>query len=192
MKFRVESMNDEALIKLFREGEQWAFGVLYQRYTGPVMNKIRSRVKVREDAEDLFHDFMLHLSEKLLCTYQEKGQFKCWLYRILNNYICSYFRKKKQILVELNVETYDGLFCEDDPDFIRFKEKRLLCLHEFLMSLPEKTQLLLSVRYWHGKTYKEVAECMNINYPTVVSRIRVLQKKIIIYMEERGCDHYEF
>lgn len=182
---------DEVLIELFCNGEKTAFDVLYKRYSNVVLETIRSKVKVKEEAEDLFHDFMLHLSYKLRNSYREKGQFKSWLFKSLNNYMCSYFRKKKQIFVDINLELSNQSFYEDDSEYMQLKEKILGYLQEFLRTLPESSLMLLKMRYWEGISYKEISRRTNIKYPTIVSMVRTIQKKLISFMEDRGCTRFD-
>lgn len=182
---------DEVLIGLFCSGKKSAFDVLYKRYSNVVVETIRNKVRVKEEAEDLFHDFMLHLSYKLQYSYREKGQFKSWLLRSLNNYICSYFRKKKQIFVDLNLESYNQSLYEDDSEYMQLKEKMLICLEEFLKTLPESSLKLLRMRYWEGISYKEISRRTHIKYPTIVSMIRTIHKKLISFMEERGYTRFD-
>lgn len=80
---------------------------------------------------------------------------------------------------------------EDDSEYMQLKEKILGYLQEFLRTLPESSLMLLKMRYWEGISYKEISRRTNIKYPTIVSMVRTIQKKLISFMEDRGCTRFD-
>jgi RNA polymerase sigma-70 factor, ECF subfamily len=88
----VPEINDEAALSLAAQGDQQAFGVLYERYVGRIYNYIYYRTGNIYDAEDLtarvFFRAMHHIGK-----YNDRGlPISAWLYRIAHNLVANWHR----------------------------------------------------------------------------------------------------
>jgi RNA polymerase sigma-70 factor (ECF subfamily) len=85
-------LSDDVVLQQAIQGEQEAFGLLYERYVERIYSYIFYRTGNTYDAEDLtekvFFRAMHHIS-----TYRNQGlPFSAWLYRIAHNLVANWHR----------------------------------------------------------------------------------------------------
>ena len=88
----VPEISDETALKLAAQGDQEAFGVLYERYVGRIYSYIYYRTGNQHDAEDLtarvFFRALRHVE-----NYKDRGlPLSAWLYRIAHNLVANWHR----------------------------------------------------------------------------------------------------
>ncbi len=70
------------------------------------------------------------------------------------------------------------------------EEQNRRLVHEAIQSLPEKYQLILSLRDIQGFSYGEIADILNVSPGTVDSRLhrarKNLRKKIGLFLIQKG------
>jgi hypothetical protein len=94
-RYRVRSVpesKDETSLLLAAQGDEEAFGALYERYVGRIYNYIYYRTGNQHDAEDLtarvFFRALRHIEH-----YTDRGlPFSAWLYRIAHNLVANWHR----------------------------------------------------------------------------------------------------
>ncbi len=74
----------------------------YESYIAPIFRFVYFKVRNYHDAEDLTQTVFLK-AWKNLSRYKEKNQFLSWLYAIARNTVIDYWKKKKEI--SLDIET---------------------------------------------------------------------------------------
>jgi len=91
-------MKDElALIEAFRDGDDFAFVSLYNRYKGPVYTFYARMMLNRELAQDAMQEAFLRVYEnrrRLLKT----AAFRAWLFSIARNQCLSMLRSRKRYI----------------------------------------------------------------------------------------------
>lgn len=161
-----EILNDLVYIEKVNSGDTEAFGVLYERYHDPIEKYVRSRVRSREDTEDLTEETFLKALENMP-TYQPIAPFSSWLYRIAHNRIIDFSRKRKHELVlrelfpvEENTltETYEMFI----PGLSLEKTELITEVQEAIASLPPKTVTLIRQYYLEELSSTQVAETLGI------------------------------
>lgn len=93
---------DEALLVLVREGDREALGMLFVRYSRPVLTVGRKLLRNRAEAEDLVHDVFLSVLDKAHQFDPRKGSARAWLARI------AYHRAIERRRSLLRGHFYDG------------------------------------------------------------------------------------
>ena len=88
------------------EGDNEAFGILYDRYIGRIYNYIYYRTGNQHDAEDLTSRVFTR-AIKHIPHYEDRGlPFSAWLYRIAHNLVANFHRdNSRRQIVELD-ESY--------------------------------------------------------------------------------------
>jgi len=100
--------SDDDLMSRYRDGEDEAFKILYQRYEKPVFSFIYRVVMNAADAEDLCQETFYRLA-KGKEKYKTQGNFKTWLLRIALNLSRDRLRRKKiRALVSLERQFYSN------------------------------------------------------------------------------------
>lgn len=142
----MENGEDEVLARA-AQGDQEAFGLLYERYVGRIYNYIYYRTGNIYDAEDLtervFVRAMRHIS-----TYRNRGlPFSAWLYRIAHNLVANWHRdnsRRKEIpLDESMVHHHSGEHPEAELLIAEESERLVRVIH----CLPAERQQLLILKF---------------------------------------------
>ena len=186
-------MKEQSLVKRTLDGEQEAFGVLVNRYQRKVFNLAYSMTRNRETADDLAQDIFI----KAYCAlknFKFRSEFGTWLYRIAVNHIKDYLRSGGRVrMVPFEDQVKDESDQEEETVIIEHDqetEQRRKIVHEGIRTLPEKYQIILSLRDIQGFSYKEISQILRLSAGTVDSRLhrarKMLKNNISPFFSLRG------
>jgi len=189
-------MEENRLVELSKQGDEEAFGVLVKKYKTKVFNLAYSFTKDRETADDLAQEVFIKVYYALE-RFKFKSGFGTWIYRIAVNHFKDYLRKhRKERHVSLEALGREPSLPDDE---IKKKEKaqeaadRKKLLYQALRSLPEKHQVILTLRDIQGHSYEEIADILKLSPGTVDSRLhrarKILRKKIAPFLSQEGGNH---
>jgi RNA polymerase sigma-70 factor (ECF subfamily) len=191
-------MEENRLVERSRQRDEEAFGVLVQKYKTKVFNLAYSFTRDRETADDLAQEVFIKVYYALE-KFKFQSGFGTWLYRIAINHFKDYLRKhgkERHVSIEtLGREVSSSL----SEDMIKKKERaqeaadRKKLLYQALRSLPEKHQVILTLRDIQGHSYEEIASILKLSAGTVDSRLhrarKMLRKKIAPFLSQEGGNH---
>lgn len=151
------------------------FEVLYNKYYEPIFRFIFQRMDDKEMAYDITSQVFLKALTNLK-KYQYRGvPFSSWLYRIALSEINQFFRDKKAERT-VNVDTTDIKDMVDilEEDFLEEYKPKLV---NAIATLDEESLLLIEMRFFEKRAFKEIAEILNITENNAkVKTYRVLDK----------------
>lgn len=156
----VQELSDEIALKLAAQGDQEAFGVLYERYVGRIYSYIYYRTGNQHDAEDLtarvFFRAMRHVG-----NYKDRGlPLSAWLYRIAHNLVANWHRdnsRRKEIpLEEIILVRHSG----ELPEAVLIETEEKENLFKVIHRLPEDRQLLLILKFVEHLSNAEIGQVM--------------------------------
>jgi RNA polymerase sigma factor (sigma-70 family) len=144
---------------------------------------IRNRVREEEEAEDIFQDVMIELTQSYRMM-QPIEKMAAWLFRVARNKITDNYRKKRPVLLD-DQFSYRGND-EDEPlyiqDLIKSSGKspdsdfdRALiydAIEMALEELPPEQRVVFVQHELEGKSFKEMAEETGLSQNTLLSRKR--------------------
>ncbi|MEJ2757418.1 MAG: sigma-70 family RNA polymerase sigma factor [Anaerolineales bacterium] len=170
-------------------GDEEAFGDLYERYLEPIYRYVYYRVPTPEEAEDLTETIFLRAWETLVMKKNTKIEnFKAWIYRIAHNLTVDFHRKKKPIQME---SSQMGATIQPDspnPEIEVQKKLSEQSLNKAIEKLEETFQNVIVLRFFNKLSHAETAEVLGIKEGNVrVIQYRAL-KKLQTYLNE---DNYE-
>jgi RNA polymerase sigma factor (sigma-70 family) len=160
------------------------------KYGIQLLNFIRGKVEVLEDAEDIVQDVWYQYSR--LSNLDEIENISAWLYKVARNKITDKYRRKKSESFEDYVyhnedgELYlrDILLSDDreDAETAQFKKRFWIELQNALKELPPLQQLVFIENEIEGKTLRRIAAEQQENIKTIISRkayaVKHLRKKL--------------
>ena len=142
------------------EGDNEAFGILYDRYIGRIYNYIYYRTGNQHDAEDLTSRVFTR-AIKHIPNYEDRGlPFSAWLYRIAHNLVANFHRdNSRRQIVELD-ESYRLPSNLEHPEVKVERTQQEQALMELVSSLPEDRQQLLILKFVDHFSNAEIGEIM--------------------------------
>lgn len=146
---------------------------LYRDYYPKVLSYIRSRVQ-NDSAEDIASDVFLKIYEKLDSFDESKSSLSTWIFTITRNTLTDHYRTRR-VFSEIpeTVETTDSV--EDDI----CNAEMLSVLTKALSDMDERQRDIIILRYYDGKTLREIADEMGISY----AYVKVLQNKAFAFLK---------
>ena len=153
-------LSDREILVDASDGDQEAFGMLYERYVGKIYNYVYYRTGNQHDAEDLtarvFYRAMRHI-----VNYQDRGlPFSAWLYRIAHNLVANWHRdnsRKKEIPLDTTLAVKK---VSDHPESAVLKSEEHDNLLTLIRTLPADRQQLLILKFVERMPNAEIGEIM--------------------------------
>ena len=169
----------DRLVKEARDGDAWAFGLLFDHYHLPVYRYIASRVHRPSDAEDLTQLVFVKALEALP-RYEARGiPFGGWLFRLARNTVIDHVRTRHE---HADLDAARGqIGREAGPDEVTVARQELDEVAEALAELTDDQREALALRFFAGLSAREAAAVMGRQEGT----IRGLQFRAIATLRRR-------
>ena len=148
---------------------------IYRAFHAKVFGYIRGKINSAQDAEDLADEVFMKVFEKLDTFDETKASLSTWIYTITRNRLTDYFRTRR-VFEEIPETLDDGSSVEEDV----CNAEMLDILADALAHLDERERDIIILRYYSGKTLREIAVQMGISY----AYIKVLQNKALDAMKK--------
>jgi len=169
---------DAECIRAVLAGDKEAFSRIVERYRKRAFLTAYGIVRNEQDAYDLSQEAFIRTYRNLK-KFDLNRPFFPWFYRILKNRCLSFLRKRKQ-LAEVSIEGIFGLKTTDvDHDQTRL-------IRECISLLPENAREILSLRYYQGYSYQEIADLLEKPIGSVMSGLYYARKKLKELLQEKG------
>jgi RNA polymerase sigma-70 factor (ECF subfamily) len=166
---REDALPDIGLVQRVAKGDERAFGALVEKYEHRVLNTIHRYVGRIAEADDIAQEVFLIVWNKA-GSFHGTSKFSTWLYRIVVNQCLQFHRRQKPVdsLDELNPDRPpESLQVSEDPE----RRARTEAVRKAVAELPDRQRMALVLSHFEGRSYKEVAELMDVSVPSVESLI---------------------
>ncbi len=160
-------MNETEIIEAIRSGAD-RYEELVRRYHVGLIIHCENLVGDRDEAEDLSQEAFVRAYLRLDDFDSEKARFSTWLYKIATNLAIDYLRKNKRKADVDNIELFADVTM---PTFIEEEEKQEI-RDAVSQLMPPEYREVIEAYYWHGKSYREIANQVNVPLNTVRTWIR--------------------
>lgn len=168
--------SDEALYEQLLGGNLRAFDALYERYERPLFAFIRSYVRDRAQAEEIFHEaFLVVLRERV--QGQITASFKAWLYRVARNLCLNRLRSDGRATRALAAFGEQIPERSDTPDAALARAESHESLRAAVARLPVQLRELYTMRA-EGMSYEALADVLGVPVGTVKSRMNAMLTKL--------------
>lgn len=165
----------EEFDKIFQDNHSYLMGIACKYVMDP--NK----------ASDIVQEVFIKLNRQDPIKFKESNHLRGWLNAVCRNTACNYIRGNKKY-VQLDEEN-DKFRISDDLDPLTHveTEEQLMDNKDLILKclekLGKKQKQCLVLRYFHNKSYNEIAEEMNTNDSCVGYNINAGIAKLKILME---------
>jgi RNA polymerase sigma-70 factor (ECF subfamily) len=182
----LEPNNIELFIKA-KEGNQHAFSMIMDKYRSYLYFNILKKVQNHHDAEDIL---MITFSKafKNIQYYDEKYDFKNWIFKISINTCLDFLRKKKatiskidETIKEPNQSTYIYTLVIDksaNPLEKLINNQKVIEIRNVLNKLPRKYIRVLELLYFEELSYEQIARKLELPLGTV--KIQIYRAKSLL------------
>ncbi|HEY5728530.1 MAG TPA: sigma-70 family RNA polymerase sigma factor [Anaerolineales bacterium] len=180
--------NEKTLIQRAKKGNQDAFAALVDEHQRYVYNLALRIVKDENEALDLTQETFVH-AWTALPNFEEKSQFRTWLYRIVMNLCYNRLPNLRRSLNDLGDDVMENIpetnFNNPVQEFESNETSRHL--HEAIKRLDGKYRLLITLRYQDELSYDEIASTLNLplgNVKTGIFRAKEQLRKSLARLED--------
>lgn len=178
-------MTLENVILEAKKGKRNAQNAVIELLWNKVYNYVLSKVRIEEEAEDITIETFTKVFAKLK-LYNEDFDFTTWVISIAHNTMVDHIRKSTKLNISIDDESYLFEILENEPS----PEESLILkqdndkLTKAIEKLKEPYQKIIILRYVDDKTYKEIAEELNLTLPNV--KVRLLRAKQLLVEVMQG------
>ena len=170
--------DDGPLVKRAREGSAEAFEALVRRYRNQVYALCYHFVRSREDAWDLAQETFVN-AHRALPSFRGESGFKTWLMRIAANRCKDHIKKKRLDTVPFDdAQPADGPAPLPQPDEALQRRELARAIDLAVQNLPLRHRTAFILREYEGLSYQEMADVMECNIGTVMSRLFHARRKL--------------
>ncbi len=151
------------------------FRVLYEQYYKQIFLYIYRKLNDKEITADLCSQVFLKAMTNIQQYTHQGLPFSAWLYRIASNEVMQYFRHHAKVR---NVMVDDDMvqrICEESegPEEEELKQH----IESIITALPIEEVELIELRFYEGKSYKEIAYIKNITEVNAKTKVwRIVEK----------------
>jgi RNA polymerase sigma-70 factor, ECF subfamily len=158
----MQDNNEAELIARSLDGNSQAYAELVDRYKNAVYHHCFAIVRDADVAEDIAQETFINAYYKLK-QYNNNYSLATWLFRISTNKCLSYIRKHRR-----ETRLHDALAItiashEPSPHTQAVHAE----LHDIVRSLRPNYRAVISLYYWRGQDYAQVAQAMQVPVNTV-------------------------
>jgi len=174
----VRNLADAAVVTRAQTGDFAAFEELVRRFRNDVFRLAYHFVRDREEAWDLSQEVFIKV-HRSLGRFRGEANFKTWLLRITANQCKDHLKKRRLATV-----AFDDRLRADRPSGHLGPDQALEAreigeaIQAALEKLPHKHRTAFVLREFEGLTYEEMAQAMQCNIGTVMSRLHHARKKM--------------
>jgi RNA polymerase sigma-70 factor (ECF subfamily) len=177
---------DGPLVARARDGSPEAFEELVRRYRNQVYALCFHFVHSREDAWDLAQETFVN-AHRALPAFRGESGFKTWLMRIAANRCKDHLKKRRLDTVPFDdAQSVDGPANSPQPDEQLEHRELALAIETALKGLPLRHRTAFLLREYEGLSYQEMAEVMDCNIGTVMSRLFHARRKLQVSLRRTG------
>jgi RNA polymerase sigma-70 factor (ECF subfamily) len=176
--------DDYTIIKRVIEGDIESFGLLVDKYRGPVIRMVRNIAGVNHLSEDIGQEVFMRAFGKLASFDPALSKFSTWLFTIARNLALNAFKKR-------NIPTSSNLPESADrsqPHDILIRNEFFEKMDEALEALPLKLRTAFVLSQMEELPHAEIAQIEGIRLGTVKSRISRARDKLRTVLSRTAGD----
>ncbi|MHC4972898.1 MAG: RNA polymerase sigma factor [Planctomycetota bacterium] len=195
--------SDVELMLAAGAGDEGAFGELVSRHRDAIVNLTYRYLGNRADAEDLAQEVFLK-AYRARKRYRPEAKFTTWLYRVAVNACLNEVRNRKHRpthgAATLTSGDDEGGFipvladtAAESPADATLRSELAAYVRDAVDDLPERQRLALLLNKFHGLSYEELAESLDMTIPGIKSLLVRARENVRLRIEpylKSGADRW--
>ena len=166
---------DRALVDAARLGSGDAFGVLVDRYRGPIVRLAYRLTHDADESKDIAQDAFLRAYNRL-GEFHPDRPFARWLFVIARNASLDAIRRRRRAATYASKD--EALPTDPGPEELALRNDEASRVHAALDALPVKYRDVLDLYYLRGLRYREIALELDIPIGTVKTYISRAKRRL--------------
>jgi len=159
-----------------------AFRTLVSEYKERLYWLIRRIVLNHDDTDDVLQNTFIKVF-KNIDTFKSESKLYTWLYRIATNEAITFVNKKAK-RANITMEAAKDLAIANLKSDIYFEGDAIqLQLQKAIATLPEKQQLIFTMKYFENHTYEQLSEILDTSVGGLKSSYHIAVKKVTDYLK---------
>jgi RNA polymerase sigma-70 factor (ECF subfamily) len=174
-------METNELVEKAKNGEEEAFGQLYDSFAQRIFKYIRLKVQNRQEAEDILQETFIKAYRGLSGLRPDDLNFNAWLYKIAGNTINDHFRKAYRTPDILSIDENFDLPSSQSLEKEIEVSSDMDNMRKTFAKLPPLYKQVLELRFLQEFSLDEIAKILNkSNLSVRLLQHRALKKVKII------------
>ena len=166
---------DQELIAQSRIGDKPAFGKLVSKYYDMVYAVAFGILRNREEALDTAQNVFIKVFREIQ-KFHGDSKFKTWLYRVAANAALDECRKKRPVEPIENESNFESREVSPLEAVSQLETRELI--EGALNALSPEQRAVFIMKEWNELSYDEIAQTLQIEIGTVMSRLFYARKKM--------------
>lgn len=162
---------EKELVKKLREGDSFAFEVLFYKYRNKVKGFAVKLVPAQVDPEEIVQEVFVRVWLKKEMINPEK-EFQSYLFSIAKHMVLDHLKSAVNRKLYFVGEHFQQDLLFDEGVENSFAEDTEVKLQKLIAEIPERRREIFRLSRFEGMSYKQIAERLNISENTVDSQIR--------------------
>jgi len=153
-----------------QNGDEEAYGLLYNATSRSVFNAILRLMKSREDAEDILQETYI-AAFNAIDTFQSNASITTWIKRIGINKSLNALKKRQLNFADIETEAV----VEEEIDYNQFEA---IDVAKSISDLPDGYRIVMSLYLLEGYTHEEIANELKLSISTSKSQYHRGKKRL--------------
>lgn len=162
---------EKELVKKLKEGDSFAFEVLFYKYRNKVKGFAIKLVPAQIDPEEIVQEVFVKLWLKKEAVDPEKD-FQSYLFSIAKHLVLDHLKSAVNRKLYYVGEHFQQDLLADEGIEHSITEDAEAKLQKLINKIPERRREIFLLSRFEGLSYKQIAERLNISENTVDSQIR--------------------
>jgi len=162
-----------------KKGKRQAQNLLMDFFWDSVYGYVYSKIRIEDEAEDITIETFTKVFAKLK-LYNSDFDFKTWIISIAHNTMIDHIRKSPVLQLSLDDENYNIDVQEElpSPEETLIQKQDSDAFREIIQKLKPEYKRIIELRFLEDKTYKEIAEELDLSMANV--KVRLLRARQIL------------
>ena len=162
---------EKELVKKLKEGDSFAFEVLFYKYRNKVKGFALKIVPAQIDPEEIVQEVFVRVWLKKEAIDLDKD-FQSYLFTIAKHLVLDHLKSAVNRKLYFVGEHFQQDLLEEDGLEASISEETEAKLQKLINEIPERRREIFRLSRFEGLSYKQIAERLNISENTVDSQIR--------------------
>ncbi len=167
-----QTYTQEELIALIQQGDQKAFGYLYENYSRALFGVIHTILKDVEESEDALQKTFLKIWNNFASYDPNKGRLYTWMLNIARNMAIDTTRSKHEKAKSKIQSASDNVYQYENAPQEENGGHEHIGVKGIVNELKEEHRAIIDLAYYEGYTQEEISKKLAMPLGTVKTKLR--------------------